>query len=76
MNIILLKDVLYNLATDSGASDDYARGVTLGIVAGMMSQNSQLTFNDAWEIVQRNLPTRCRENYCPPTWKEVSVTTT
>jgi hypothetical protein len=34
----LLKDALYNTRDDSGASDDYARGLVVGVVSTLMSR--------------------------------------
>ena len=67
-NVTLLRDALQNLATDSGASDDYARGVTLGIVSALMATNKRRTFNAAFALVKANLPANVRPNYAPACW--------
>lgn len=66
-NPTTLRDTLYNLATDSGASDDYAQGVTVGVVGALVSCG--MTFNEAWELAKQNMPANKRENYAPEVWK-------
>jgi hypothetical protein len=51
----LLKDALYNTRDDSGASDDYARGLVVGVVSTLMARE-EMTFEQAMLVVVENLP--------------------
>lgn len=68
-NPITLKDTLQNCARDSGATDDYAQGVVLGVVAGLMAAGT-MNFNQAMSWVKPNLPANLRDNWCPPAWRK------
>lgn len=66
-NTTIARDALQNAATDSGASDEYVRGVVLGLVSGLMAAEGW-TFNKAWDFVKQNLPANARPNYAPEAW--------
>jgi hypothetical protein len=36
-NPVVLKDAMYNFAPDSGASEEYCKGLIVGLVAGLMA---------------------------------------
>jgi len=44
-NIVILKDALYNVCANSGASIDYGKGVVVGAVSAIMASGSN--FKDA-----------------------------
>ena len=54
-NPILLKDALHNVCADSGASDDYSRGLVVGLVAGMMAVTG-LSYFELVPVVRAAMP--------------------
>lgn len=66
-DMILLKDALFNTVERSGATVDYARGVVVGVVSGLMS--SGVSFNASLAVVKANMPDDAREGIMPPTWE-------
>jgi hypothetical protein len=62
----LLKDALYNMREDSGASVDYGKGVIVGMMAALMSTGK--SFDVAWEIVRKSMPQNGRLECIPATW--------
>lgn len=54
MNKTLLKDALYNLASDSGASNEYCKGLVVGIVSALMATG--LSFIAAMDLVNECAP--------------------
>jgi hypothetical protein len=48
-------DALYNVREDSGASDDYSRGLVVGLVAGLMAATGK-TYADVAPIVADLMP--------------------
>jgi hypothetical protein len=63
-----LRNALYNLAPDSGASEDYCRGLVAGVVCTLVAQG--LGFPEACKIVQKHLPTNFRPGGIPECWKD------
>jgi hypothetical protein len=50
MNQRIMKDALHNLRHDSGASDEYCRGLVVGLLTGLVARG--VTYNDAeWEVM-------------------------
>ena len=67
----ILMDALYNLDDRSGASDDYRKGILVGIVSTIMAAGS--TFGDALrEVVDyTKVQHRAALRRCSPSaWKE------
>ena len=48
-----LKDALYNMDHKSGASEEYARGLVVGVVSMLMSS---MTFDEAMDTVAEYMP--------------------
>lgn len=61
----ILRDVLYHTHADSGASVVYARGVVLGVVAGLMDERG-VSYDAVIVDVAVNLPEGFREEAIPP----------
>lgn len=58
---VLVRDLLNNYRTDSGASDVYCQGVLVGVIAGMMATTSK-TWTEALKTVALYMPDiECRE---------------
>jgi hypothetical protein len=53
----LLTDALVNVCRDSGASDDYSRGLVVGVVAALMAETGR-PFDRVWQDVVALLPVR------------------
>jgi hypothetical protein len=66
---VMIKDALYNLDARSGASEDYCKGLLVGVVSAWMAAG--LSFQDAIDEVARLMPhapgTRLA---CPEPWKD------
>ena len=56
-NTVLLRDALCNLRGDSGASDDYCRGLVVGLVAGIMAATGK-DYNEVFPVIRNALPSR------------------
>lgn len=67
MNTTVLKDTLYNLSPHSGGNAEYARGILVGTVAGLMSQG--MTWEDAIHLCSDNAPDTVIPGCIPPTWQ-------
>ena len=67
-NIARLKDALYNAATNSGASNDYVKGVIVSAVSVLMATG--MTFEQAFRLVNENTPhnTRPLAEILPESW--------
>jgi len=68
-NTALLKDVLYNLTNHSGASDEYCKGLMIGIVSTIMAFEN-ISHKDAMRIVAQYLPTAEHYRKIPKFWWE------
>ena len=53
-NTVVVKDALHNFSVSSGASNEYCRGIVVGIVAGYISMG--MTWIRAIVEVSTNLP--------------------
>jgi len=60
----LLADALYNVHENSGASDDYSRGVVLGVVSALMAVSGD-DFKDIVPIVAKHLPINYKDDRLP-----------
>ena len=67
---VLIKDALYNLHIASGSTIEYAKGVLVGVVSGLMAQG--LTFMEVANIVGPLLPVDYRRECIPAPWKGVA----
>ena len=65
---VRIKEALYNLRGDSGASIDYGKGVVLGVVATMLGFD--VDFDRAVKLVQEFLPKDYRKECIPEPWQE------
>lgn len=78
MKDTILMDALYNLRSDSGASEDYAKGIVVGIVSGLMYEKKH-NFEEALKIIKENIQeSKCiggitciRFNVIPESWREL-----
>jgi hypothetical protein len=74
-NLTTLKDAIHNVAAQSGASDDYARGIVVGAVAGMMATG--MTWHNAMAQVAITWPANeyaPREAALPESWVDAFQT--
>jgi len=69
INWTRIKDSLHNMAENSGASIDYARGNVIGVVSTLMAVGYE--FKDAWREVIRCLPDKVRVEAIPAVWLNV-----
>jgi hypothetical protein len=67
MNIqeTIVKDVLHNLDSKSGASDEYCKGLIVGLVGGLMAADH--SFEQSLRMVHRLKPATTRDVF-PETW--------
>lgn len=79
--ITAIRDALHNLTKNSGASEEYKRGLVVGLVTGIMAGQAHFTyqtdFNSAWGEVQRQAQIGHRPigletlyQYAPPSWTQ------
>ena len=66
-NSALLKDALYNLTDHSGASDEYCKGLMVGIVSVIMAIDN-VSHKDAMGIITQYLPTAEHYRQVPKYW--------
>jgi hypothetical protein len=64
-----IKETLYLLTPESGASVDYAKGMLVGLSAGIMACNREFSLLD----LKPFLPRGFRHDAIPETWKEFLV---
>ena len=50
-NRVILMDALYNVHNASGASDDYSRGLVVGVVATLMSATG-MSYEEAVRLIK------------------------
>ncbi len=62
-----IKDALYNLREDSGASVEYARGILVGVMSALIAYNGS-NFSDAAHTVKGCMPQDYRQECLPETW--------
>ncbi len=57
-----IRNALHNFAIDSGASDEYCKGLLVGVVSGMMGATGDgfLTFGYVVAFVSKHMPTNAR----------------
>jgi hypothetical protein len=72
MERVRFRDVLHNLADDSGASNEYCKGIIVGTVNALMLRPGW-TFDDAIAFVRDNVPSNNRdaEDVWPTSWVSV-----
>jgi hypothetical protein len=71
INGVTLKDALNNFAPRSGASDEYCKGLVVGLAAGLIAGG--LTWREATTAIKQNWPRDGREvndANCPESWTE------
>lgn len=67
-NPVTLKDALYNLVPKSGASDEYCKGLIVGIVSSMMACG--VSYKDAIAHLAIHLPLDPETRIAvPPSWE-------
>lgn len=69
-NVIMLVDCLCNFSPTSGASDDYNRGLVIGMVSGLMATG--MSFDEALEQTAKACPNTyiSRLDLLPESWRE------
>lgn len=66
MKVVHLRNALQNAAPDSGATDEYVRGLIVGVVSGLLARG--MRFDAALALVRQNMPTNARNNVFPESW--------
>jgi hypothetical protein len=72
---VKLADVLYNMHDKSGATDDYRKGVLVGVVSALVATG--LDFNQAITQVAFHMPdvgSRLYSGTVPDSWRESLLT--
>jgi hypothetical protein len=69
MHTNLIRDALYYTRADSGASNDKAQGVVIGVVTMFMSRQKTTDFYKAFEKVKALLPVGYRVESIPEAWR-------
>ena len=67
-NPVILKDALHNVCAESGASDDYSRGLVVGVVSALMAATG-MSYNDVVLIVANHLPYPFDPIRIPTNWR-------
>ncbi len=67
-NEVTLKDALFNLTMRSGASDEYCKGLVIGIVSAVLAI-SGCSFEAAFTVVTNHLPNEAYRQ-TPKSWFE------
>lgn len=64
---VMLRDALYNMDYHSGASEDYAKGLVVGVVSTLMAEG--FSFEEAIDTVAQYMPnTKTTRLTVPPSW--------
>lgn len=66
----LLIDALFNVHTSSGASDDYAHGLVVGVMSTLMAVTEGRDFDELLPIVTKHLPISFRPDRLPEAWRD------
>lgn len=66
-DVTRLRDALYNTHPESGASVEYAQGIVVGVVSGMMAHGQK--WQDAWATMYKALPKGFRLDCLPYSWR-------
>jgi len=64
-----LIDALYNVNASAGGSDDYSRGIVIGVMAALIAERD-CSFDTAVEIVVEHLPLCFDPNRIPEAWRD------
>ncbi len=68
-NLSILRDLLYNLAPDSGASNDYCQGLLVGCVSALVAQG--WTLRQAIAVVAIHTPNKAGTRLnVPESWRQ------
>lgn len=67
--IVRLKDAIYNLNLDAGPSHEYAKGVLLGLVSGLMGCG--ITFEQATQLMWQIMPNNVPPERIPSSWHDI-----
>jgi len=65
----IMRDSLYNMRRDSGASKDYGTGVLVGVVTALMATEN-INFEQAARRVAKLVPAGARDECFPEGWRE------
>lgn len=65
----LIREALYNLTKESGASVEYGKGILVGVVTATMASNPY-GFTEALQKIKSLMPFGYREECIPDTWRE------
>lgn len=63
----LIADALFNVEESSGASDDYARGVVIGVVSALMAVRDY-DFKEIVPIIVQHIPHGYKDDRVPLGW--------
>lgn len=71
-NETILKDAVDNFLTYSGASNEYCKGLLVGLICGIMA-SKKVSFNQAMKKIESHYKpgTRERKSFYPRSWLEV-----
>ena len=64
---INVRDLLHNLDDESGATDEYCRGILVAVVSTIMAYEN-CSFESAWDEVLKDIPENNRSEAIPKTW--------
>lgn len=64
----LIRDAIANTFADSGASDDYAQGVVVGVASAIMACG--YSFSKAMELIRAGMSENPNPNRFPAAWHE------
>ena len=66
INLTTLRDTLHNMHPDAGRDADYARGILVGVVGGLMATG--LSWAEAMKVVSENAPKTVVAGCVPQSW--------
>jgi len=62
----IVANAIHNCYDNSGATDEYCRGIIVGTVSGLMANG--LSFDTALDLVKRKMPIHNRGDLLPSSW--------
>jgi len=71
-NPVILKDALHNVCVESGASDDYSRGLVVGVVSALMAASGK-SYDEVTLVVANCLPYPFDPNRIPRAFRDTFV---
>ncbi len=64
--IVILRDTLYNMHPDAGGNAEYARGILVGAVGGLVATG--MDWSEAMEAASDNAPKTVLAGSVPQSW--------